>query len=278
MKIRTREVGTDEIEQHLKEVKVSGYTVVPRYLDSGPVKEFLGFLNAAYDAEQHQSYKGRQERELSDKMIYGLQNRGKQFLDLLDQPCLTAIMMDLLNDPFYKYLPPDVPNYILGFYNARSSGLKLDLHMDTFVPSPGQYTWAAQAAFVLEDSDSSNGCTTVVPGSHVSGRFVDRKTTKIEHIAAKAGDLVIWDSRLWHGASANTSGRSRWSMIATFTCWWVKQRMDMPRSLPQEIYRELSDRQKILLGFASIPPRSEKQKVNFKGGYEDLLPSVESYL
>jgi len=185
--------------------------------------------------------------------------------------------MEFLNDPYYRFLPPEVPNYVLSYFNARSSGNKLDLHIDSHIPVPGPRTWSMQMAYVLEDQAEDNGCTTVVPGSHLAGTFTDRDLNKMERVYAKAGDIVFWDSRLWHGTLENVSGRSRWALIATFTSWWVKPSMDATRSLPEEIYQELSNAQKVLLGFCSIPPKDETKRINTKTGYEALLPTVKEY-
>lgn len=272
-----RNVTPPEVEQSLKELKVYGYTKIENYLTPSEVESYKALINRHWDAALHADFKGRPERELSDKMIYGLQNRDKAFVDLLDGEPLVQMLINNLNDPFYKQMPPEIPNYILGFYNARSSGAALALHTDTFVPSPGERTWTMQASFFLEDSRRDNGCTILVPGSHVSGKFVDRALKKVEHIEGNAGSLVLWDSRIWHGTTENVTKQSRWALIATFTCWWVKQRTDMTRSLPEAIYSQLSERQKILLGFASIPPLDEKQRLNFKGGLADLLPHVTDY-
>lgn len=134
-----------------------------------------------------------------------------------------------------------------------------------------------QAAFVLEDQDEENGCTTIVPGSHRLGTYTDREFGPVRPLHSKPGDIVIWDSRLWHGTLPNKSNRTRWSFIATFTSWWVKPAMDATRSLPDEIYRELRSDQKALLGFCSIPPANEMQRSNTKCGYDALLPSVRDY-
>ena len=60
--------------------------------------------------------------------------------------------------------------------------------------------------------------------------------TSLKKIIAKSGDLIIWDSRLWHGALENKSGLDRWALVATLTSWFVKQSMDIPRGLPKKIY------------------------------------------
>jgi ectoine hydroxylase-related dioxygenase (phytanoyl-CoA dioxygenase family) len=170
-----------------------------------------------------------------------------------------------------------VPNYILSYYNARSSGLKLDLHIDSYVPNQGEFTWAMQVGFILDDMNEDNGCTVVVPGSHQSGKYTDRDLKNVKSIIAKAGDVIIWDSRLWHGTKGNSSGASRWALIATITQWWVKQSMDIPRGLPDSIYQNLLDEQKALLGFCSIPPVNSNGRINTKCGYDFLKPSVKDY-
>ena len=273
-----RTISENESQQHLKNLQVYGYTIVRNFVEPFVVKRLLTILNNSFNPTKHKEFSGRQERELEDKFVYNLQNKDKYFIDILDDPFLTDLLMQNLNDPFYKHLPADVPNYILGYYTARSSGpTDLPMHTDTFVPSPGDKTWTIQVAFMLEDSTKDNGCTVVVPGSHRSGRFVDRGLDKHEYLEANAGDALIWDSRTWHGTTANKMGASRWAAIALFQTWWVKQRTDIPRSLPEEIYQELTERQKILLGFCSIPPKDEHERLNFKGGYAQLKPSVKDY-
>ena len=272
-----RTIDAHEVQQHLRALRVNGYTIVEAFMDQPTIERLLTLVNKHHDIQKCLSLPGRPDPELGEQ-VHNIQNKDKYFIDTLDDPFLIKVLMENLQDPFYKSLPPDIPNYILNFYNARSSGKKeLKLHMDTFLPSPGEKTWTMQAAFILEDCTFESGCTVVVPKSHRSGTFIDFSNAKAEPLIAKSGDLVLWDSRLWHGTSANVTGRSRWIIIATFTTWWVKQRTDVPRSLPDEIYQELSDRQKILLGFCSIPPKDEHERINFKGGYEALRPSVKDY-
>ena len=43
-------------------------------------------------------------------VVYNLQDKYKFFIDLLESPSLTRILMTFLNDPYYRFLPPEVPN------------------------------------------------------------------------------------------------------------------------------------------------------------------------
>jgi hypothetical protein len=224
-----------------------------------------------------ETYSGRPARDSRDRIVYNLQNKHKIFSDLLGASLVRKICMNKLNDNYYRFIPPDKPNYILSYYNARSSGAKLDLHIDSYVPNAGPWCTAMQLVYLLDDTYEGNGCTVVVPGSHRSGEYTDRSLEKVVPIIGKAGDLVIWDSRIWHGTTENTAGTSRWALVATLTQWWIKQSMDIPRALPESIYRELGDEQKALLGFCAIPPHDEHERINTKCGYDFLKPSVADY-
>ena len=272
-----RVVSDDEHEQHAKNMSVYGYTIVSGMMDDAVVALLKARVENLWTLSSSQELAGRPERDSKDKVVYNLQNKSKEFIDILGNSFVERMCMSLLNDEYYRFLPSDVPNYILSYYNARSSGNKLDLHIDSYVPSPGRFTNAIQIVYLLDDMDESNGCTVIVPGSHRSGEYTDRGLLGVKPVIAKAGDVVLWDSRLWHGTTENKVGSSRWALIATLTRWWMKQTMDIPKALPQNIYQELSDRQKALMGFCSIPPGDERERINTKCGYEVLKPSVNDY-
>ena len=63
--------------------------------------------------------------------MYNLQYKDYQFVKLFSNKVIKEIAKNFLNDPFYQFLKPDTENYILKYYNARSSVNKLDLHIDT---------------------------------------------------------------------------------------------------------------------------------------------------
>jgi hypothetical protein len=105
-------------------------------------------------------------------MVWNLQAKDPLFLEMLfASDALEAILIRMLNDPWYKAIPEDAPNYVLRNYVARSSAKFLPLHIDSFIPYDGPAVISMQCSIVLEDSTRENGCTLVVPGSHKSGTF-----------------------------------------------------------------------------------------------------------
>jgi hypothetical protein len=276
----TRFMDDNERIQVLKEIEAYGFAHIPNFLLQKTKDKLLALTQGYYEkinADGKIHYKGTPERDKNDKILYNLQNIDKIYIDLLVSPSITDIASAKLNDPHYRFLPPDKPNYVLQYYNARSSGQKLDLHIDSHIPFAGPFTNMMQFVILLENSDEENGCTVVVPGSHKSAQFTDRELKNVKSLTGKAGDLICWDSRLWHGTLDNISGRSRWALIATLSMWWVKPSMDIVRGMNNEIYRQCNEQQKQLLGFCAIPPVDPMERNNTKCGYDFLKSSIKEY-
>lgn len=276
----TRTLASNEIDQHIRSLKAYGYTRVEQLLSQDTLETVRAIIRHHSQKASGPSGAFKTADSKAQGILFNIQNLDKTFVDLIAEPAVTTLCMPFLNDPYYgSTLPSDVPNYILGYYTARSSPMNtpLPLHIDSIIPAPGPRTWAMQVIFMMDDQTIANGCSIVVPGSHHSGEYTDRELKNTLPVESKAGDAVIWDSRLWHGALPNRTGAERWAVIATFHMWWLKQKMDIPRILPEAVYSQLSDMQKQLLGFCTIPPRDSTVEINTKRGYESLLPRVVDY-
>ena len=268
---------TNSRSAHSQELEEKGYTILRQALSLVEVSRLLDLVSHYYQLTSSVVYEGVPARDCDDKIVYGLPCKDYAFLKPIFSKDIESLILPVLNDPYYRYLPPDIANYYLAYYNARSSGKKLDLHIDSHIPSPGTHCWSMQVAIALEPMTVENGCTVVVPGSHRSGTYTDRESKDLVDLTLNPGDIAIWDSRLWHGTRENKTISTRWALIATFTSWWVKPAMDYTKSLPQEIYHQLSNKEKALLGFCSIPPINELSGINTKKGFADLKDNVQDY-
>ncbi len=92
------------------------------------------------------------------------------------------------------------------------------------------------AIFMLSPFTEETGGTLVVPGSHRSStnpsgeNEVDRDSpypTEINAIGA-AGDVLFFDSRLWHSVAPNHSARPRTAVIARYAPWWLNLSVQRP--------------------------------------------------
>lgn len=265
---------------HLAAVAERGYTVINAGVGADQAGQLLAEIRRlnvertrAPDSEQPFLNRGHH-------VLYNLQREEIAFTRVFTRnPVLGEILRGLLNDAYYKQIPADRPNYLLRALGARSSGsATLPLHIDSFIPSSGQYCIACQVAIILEDQTLETGCTLIVPGSHRSDQYADQQAmSRAIPLETKTGDIVIWDGRIWHGALGNKTERSRWSLIATFARWWIKQNFDITGTLPQSLYDAMDDDEKAILGYCSQPPRDEYDRVDMKAGHSQLRPLVSDY-
>ncbi len=281
MQNELRHLDHDEILQSTREIEVLGYTKVENVLSEQLLENLLSIIekNKTLGAGAKPESAGVSKNQANDMYVYHLQYVDKIFLDVLTEwKGGLDILQHFLNDPYYRQIPENEPNFLLGFYNARSSVDFLPLHIDNYVPSLGNHPNAMQIIFSLNGQTEAKGGTFVVPGSHRSGLLPDRSLNNITTpINCNPGDALIWDSRLWHGAGENKTNEDRWSLVATFRPWYLKQNFDPVRGMTSHMFNKLSDSQKALLGFLSIPPRDEYEKIVLKEGYDSLLPSIQEY-
>ncbi len=258
-----------EINKYINELKWNGYTIIPQALAERDVKWLINDMRKIYAETKDNISKDTPYLNTNQPNVYNLQNKNISYIrTLLGLPHIQEILIHFLNDKWYKQIPQDQPNYILRSFGARSSNDALPLHIDSFIPYIGDEVIAMQVAIMLEDSNIKNGCTLVVPGTHDTGRYADNGyLEKAVPLEAKAGDVIIWDSRLWHGTTENTTKGTRWAMIATFCRYWLKQQFNITKSLPSDIKNNLSQKELSILGFNSIPPLNEYEGIEMKKGY-----------
>ena len=274
-----RNLTKDQADDVRRSLGVYGYSVIKGAIADSFTLNLLEDISSLHSGlADNEGYEGRPERDRLDLRVYNLQSKGLTFIRLADDPELHRLFRPLLNDPYYRWIPESESNYILLSMSARSSGYALPLHIDSRIPFPGSRPISFQVGVALEASRIENGCTIVVPGSHKSGQYSDREFNDFVDVELDKGDIVIWDSRRWHGTRQNASGRSRWMIIMSFGMWWMKQDVDIPRNIPQGIFDHLSDRQKQLMGYLCMPPRNEHERINIKCGYEFLSKSYEEIL
>ena len=269
---------TVDVNHYIDEIKERGYSRIPGVFSAQTIDATLKQVQQEA-ANNNQPVTDIPKLDSGQETVYNLQNKNIHFVQLmLKSQLIKQVLMTFLNDEWHKAIPLDDPNYILRSYSARNNQVAAPLHIDSFIPYQGGHPLSMQVAIILEDQNKNNGCTVVIPGSHQSGEYVGQEEIEnAKPIESNAGDVVIWDSRIWHGTLENRSGKSRWSLIATFVRWWIKQGYQITENLPEDIYQQLNESEKAILGYCSRPLTNEYEGIDFKKSYASLKPKVSDY-
>ena len=267
-----KKIKKKERDKHINNIYKFGYTKIDQFLKT-KYRNIL-FKKVVQEFKKTNlktsEYNGAPKRSSKDLLVFNLIGKDKIFIDLISNNNLEQIISPILNDPFYNKIKEKYPNYIVGACTARSSGKKLDLHIDSRIPYKGSQPISFLLLFCLEKMDGKNGATILVPKSHLSGTFPQKKNNNVKVVKGEPGDLLIFDTRIWHGTTENKTSNSRWTINIVITQWWIKQQLNILHSIPKKIFSKLSNKQKQLLGFCSIPPDSVKDRISVKTGYEIL--------
>lgn len=110
----------------------------------------------------------------------------------------------------------------------------------------------------LDDFTIENGATYLLPFSHLkkdkpSDEFFFKNAIQA---TGKKGDLLIFDSNLWHASAPNKTNEGRRGLPITISRSFMKQLLDYPRAIGYEKMDTFSDKLQQLLGYHSRVPCS----------------------
>ena len=118
--------------------------------------------------------------------------------------------------------------------------------------------YVCNSLWVLEDISPANGATRIIPGSHRSrlGPADVMDDPSADHpaqliVSAQAGDVIVFNSHLWHGGTCNNSKLPRKCMHGYFTRRDCPQQTDQRKWLSPETIQRLSPWERYLCDVAS---------------------------
>lgn len=249
-----------------QQIQTCGYAILPEILGRTTVQRLLNNVEILWTEEQRENPQFARRRP--QYIANNLAVRSRAFDAILEHEIVVETAKDLLSDEF-----------ILSEIRACNLSQCDDvpfIHRDGYVQSVANDPLAMVAIWTLEEFSADNGGTLLFPGSHHYPFKPDHENTKWFRpltVEAPPGSLVLFDANLWHGPSANHSGKSRWSLNVVYTHWFIKPYFNMAARLSRNDFNSLSPMMKQLLGFNTEPPKNERERVR------TVIPidQIESY-
>jgi ectoine hydroxylase-related dioxygenase (phytanoyl-CoA dioxygenase family) len=275
-------------EYHLKELKEDGFTLIPDLISDSDCDRYKALLETDYEkySRHYAEAKNVEKGELSDKsgekVVFNLHNKHLFWFKLFEHPNILPLLDHMLKAGSYR----DDEPYYLNNISARCP-LKgcpgQQLHIDSNLPGVN-YCTIVNVLWLIDDFTLENGATKVVPGSHKWTAFApDGVGHKDEiSITGSKGSAIVFNANLWHGGAENTTDKARWAVALGYARWFIKPSFDFMQNTPDDIFRNLTDLQKSLLGFQLVPPKDEftrlrRRSSHFENPLEYRLPNVDKY-
>jgi len=214
---------------HARRLDEDGYVRLEGFISPDRRRRLVERIDALFAAEGDAA--GAEFRqEPGARRLANLADKGAVFLDCVVDETVGAYLAHVLG-----------PRFKLSSLNARSanphSAESQPLHVDAgALPDQAGY-WVCNTVWLLDDFTTENGALRVVPGTHRSGQrpqdvLTDAEATHVEEVlvTGRAGDLVVMNSHLWHGGTANRTDRRRLALHA-FYCRWDKPQQQYQKAL-----------------------------------------------
>jgi ectoine hydroxylase-related dioxygenase (phytanoyl-CoA dioxygenase family) len=252
-----------------RQLEVFGYCIVKDALPPAQLKALQDRLDDQAAAEraagvayldggraaskERRGYRGDEEADeasteevVPNQRVWCLQNKGQEFIEVLDNPVIDEIIS--------PYLEEDHPQVAIYSANIVGGGGEAQfLHQDQSGVRPTTpFAIGVNIIFCLDDFTEERGATRIVPGSHVAERglapdniYTTQGTVPAE---APAGSAILVDTRIWHGTGASKSQSRRRAAICLMQRSWTRCASNGVLAVHPSVLETMSDSVKAMFG------------------------------
>jgi len=196
-----------------KQLDELGYLVLPGFVPPPMLAELRDRVEALW--EQEGSEAGSEFRhEPGARRLANLVDKGAIFAEVVSMPKILECVEHVIG-----------PSYKLSSLNARSTNPNSEesqpWHADSAAIADERGYWVCNSIWMLDDFTAENGATRMIPRSHTWGRPPEPADTSArpdeELVTGTAGTVVIMNTHMWHGGTANRTGRCRRALHGFYT-------------------------------------------------------------
>jgi hypothetical protein len=223
---------TDDGRRQLDEL---GYLVLPGLMPPAMLEALRRRVDELF-AEEGDRAGWEFKTEPGARRLANLVDKGAIFEQVILTPEVLEAMACVLG-----------PRFKLSSLNVRSADPHTDepqpLHADSAAIRDDLGYWVCNSVWMLDDFTAENGATRMVPGSHRWRRLPPAgmygPDPEEQLVTGQAGTVVIMNSHMWHGGTANRTDRPRRAMHVYYTRWDKPQQQWQKKWLSAEVQQRL---------------------------------------
>ena len=251
-----------DIDAALFQTQTRGYVILPDVIP----RSLVDSLASSVDTLQREDTKKYGAEFLyrigQEGFVINVGDRGEPFEQLLKERPVIGVVDALLGEDAFLYLFQGVVVPPGGGLGAFPWKWHCDLYHILVEIGDRSFIPGVNCLFYLDDVDSQNGATWIIPGSQglleeevpcQEPSFMNGCAIQVQ---ATAGSVVLFNPLLWHCAGANRTNKPRRAVKMLMIRDWIMPQMDYVRSLRPEVLARLDDGALRLLGHRSRIARS----------------------
>ena len=227
----------NEIEK--RRLDQDGYLVLENFMSQELLDEIRRRIEEIF-IEEGDRAGSEFKQEPQTRRLANLVNRGEIFQHVIAMPRILECIAHVLG-----------PEFKLSSLNARSANPHSDwvqpLHCDAGAIPDALGYWVCNSVWLLDDFTTENGAIRMVPGSHRWGKLpqevlADPVAPHPDQVllTGNAGDVVIMNTHMWHGATANRTAAPRRAMHSFYCRWDKPQQQHQKLLIHPDVQRRLS--------------------------------------
>jgi ectoine hydroxylase-related dioxygenase (phytanoyl-CoA dioxygenase family) len=230
----------------LEQLDRDGYLILPDFMSPALLAELRARVDELFRAEGDQAGSEFKKEPFTQRLANCL-DKGDVFMQCIADPTVREGIAAVIG-----------PEYKLSSVNVRSadplSEWSQPLHCDMGGLPDERGNWVCNTIWILDEFTTENGATRCVPGTHKSGKLpqevlADASAPHPDEIlvTGSAGTVVIMNAHLWHGGTANRTGKPRCAMHGFYCRRDKPQQQYQKRLLRPEVQAALTADQRWLL-------------------------------
>lgn len=241
-------------KKEIIDLQTQGYTILRNKIPQEWINKLSKGIDNAFIDHRKTQIKNNNDIKTGGVALHALLS-DNIFIDLLGYLINSGFISDLKNEYFKS-------NCILNSLSALDNlpnqpNFSSLVHRDLRFYSHNLPTMV-NCLLMIDDFTIENGSTYLLPYSHLK----EEKPTNDEFFknaiqaVGQSGDLIVFDSNVWHSSAPNITQQSRKAIPITISRSFMKQLLDYPRAIGYHRMDEFNNDLQQFLGYHSRVPAS----------------------
>ena len=239
-------------------LETEGYTILRNWVSDKWINKFLINLPSLFE-EHSKIRKENNNGIVSDGVAMNVLASDDLFIEFLQVMLDRGLIKDLEDNYFKRDC---ILNSFTALNNVPSESQMFHkkVHRDISGYS-GSTPILLNMLIMVHDFTIENGGTLILPKSHLKEEEPSEEYWKENSInmTGKAGDIIIWNSNVYHASGINKTQNDRIAIPITLSLPYYKQLLDYPRAIGLKRQSDFNNDIQRLLGYHSTPASSIKE-------------------